>query len=628
MSNVMKKALAIALACSSAVTPLMAQQPFVEKPKDSIWIRPYKAPNIPDVRLSNSDRLHSLMRAGRLYLTLQDAIALVIENNLDLQVDRYGPLNAEWNLARQRAGGPLRGVTSGNSVINTVTSGQGVAGAVQAAGLTQNTGTGNQNSQNGTISQIGPITPNLDPVFQNTTAFAHQTKPQQNQVLSQTLALVDVTHIYQSQVQEGLITGGTARLSFNESWLDENARTNLLNPSVLPVAQIRVQHNFLNGFGKAVNSRFIHIGEKNVVGSNIAFRSQLNVLVQNVVNLYWDMVSSGEDLRARQTALQVSEKFFDDTKRRIDLGAIARVDIFRAEADLSSRRQDVSIAQQTVSQQATQMKALISRVPDPELDAAEIVTLDRIEVPATEDLPPLRDLVAKALANRPDVALDKINNETAELSALGTTNNLLPTLQGTAITSNNGLAGSRNPASGKIPAANLVGGFGTALGEIFRHDYSSRQASLVFVGTLNNHSAQGDYGIDQLTLRQGDLVERRNRNDMVVQISNQMIAVRQARSRHASAVATRELQQDLLDKERQKFALGSSTIDLVIASERTLSAAQYAEIAALTAYSRARVALDQVLGMTLESNHVSMDEALKGKVSRESKLPEGLPGQN
>src|SRR5262249_54746052 len=156
--------------------------------------------------------------------------------------------------------------------------------------------------------------------------------------------------------------------------------------------------------------------------------------------------------------------------------------------------------------------------------------------------------------------------------------------------------GEPNLASGIAPSPDKVGGFGTAVGQIFRHNYSSRQAQLVFLGTMRNNSAQGDYGIDQLSLRQGDLVDQRNRNDLLVQISNQTIALRQARSRYTNAVATRALQQDLLEKEKQKFSLGSSTINLVIAADRALSAAQYAEISALSTYSRARVALDQVLG--------------------------------
>ena len=622
--NVQKLTAVFAVWCS-AISLLQAQQPFVEKPKAPVIWRPYIPPTVPDVVFANSDRLRRLMRAGRLYLTLQDAIALAIENNLDLQVDRYGPLTADWNLARQQAGGPLRGVTAGNTVVNQVTSGQGVAGAVQAAGLTQNNGNTNSNTANGSISQIGPITPNLDPVFQNTSAWSHQTQPQSNSVISQTNALVNTNHNYNSKAQEGLLTGGTVQFSMNESYQAQNAPSNLLNPSELPSAQIQVKHSLLNGFGTAVNARFIHISQKQLVSANVTFRSQLNNLVQNVVNLYWDMAASSQDLRARQSAQRISQKFFEDTKKQIELGAIAKVDIYRAEADFSSRQQDVLLAEQTASQQSTQMKALISRTPDPMLDSAEIVILDKIQVGDSDDIPPLRDLVTKALANRPDVELDKITNEVEAISSIGTTNNLLPILQGSASTTNTGLAGGLNPLSGQLPSQYLVGGYGTALGQIFRHDYTSRQGQIVFVGTFNNRSAQGDYGIDQLSLRQGDLVERRNRNDMVVQISNQMIAVRQARARYLNAVATRTLQQDLLDKERQKFSLGSSTIDLVIAGERTLSAAQYAEIASLSGYSRARVALDQVLGLTLETNHVSVDEALKGQVARESQIPASTP---
>src|SRR5262249_48898945 len=149
-------------------------------------------------------------------------------------------------------------------------------------------------------------------------------------------------HIYQSQVQEGLITGGTARLTFNESYLSQNAPSNLLNPSELPTASLRIQHNFLNGFGRSVNSRFIRVAEKNRVAANVTFRSQLDVLVQNVVNLYWDMSASGDDLRARRLALQISQKFLEDTQRQINLGAVAKVDIFRAQSDFSSRQQDVA----------------------------------------------------------------------------------------------------------------------------------------------------------------------------------------------------------------------------------------------------------------------------------------------
>src|ERR1051325_6490130 len=114
------KALIILLACSFLISPSSAQRlPFVvEKPKAPIIWRPYKRPTVPPVQLTNSDRIHALIRAGKLYLTVQDAIAVAIENNLDLEVDRYGPLIADWNLERLQAGGPLRGVTGGNTLVD------------------------------------------------------------------------------------------------------------------------------------------------------------------------------------------------------------------------------------------------------------------------------------------------------------------------------------------------------------------------------------------------------------------------------------------------------------------------------------------------------------------------------
>jgi len=622
-----RKSLAIFLAWASIVSQLPAQQPFVERPQGRIPFRSYKRPTVGPGILTNSDRLRSLIRGGILYLTLQDAIALAVENNLDLQVDRYGPLSAEWALERSKAGGPLKGVTNGNSVVNQVTSGQGAAGALAAGGLGTNNGNGGGNSGNGQISQIGPITPNLDPVFQNASIWSHKTTPESNILYYGTSSLVDVAHVFNSSVQQGLITGGYVIVTGNESYLNENSPGNLINPSVLPTAQISIQHNLLQGFGAAVNNRNIRISQKQLTGANVTFRSQLTVLVQNVVNLYWDLVASKEDLKAKQGARDISQKFFEDTQKRIELGALAKVEVYRSEADFSSRKQEVAIAQQTESQQETQLKSLLSRngVEDPLLDAARIVTLDRIQVPDSDDIPPLRQLVATALAHRPDVELDKINDEVAAINALGTTNNLLPFLQARASTTNKGLSGSLNPLAGVPQATFSGGGLGTALSQIFQHDFTSRSGTLIFQPYIGNRGAQADYGVDQLQLRQGDLVERKNRNDMVVAISNDMIALRQARSRYTNAVNSRTLQRDLLEKEQQKFALGSSTIDLIIAAERALSAAQYVEITALSNYSHARVALDQVLGTTLETNHVSVEESLKGKLTIESKLPAALP---
>lgn len=613
-----QKQFAVFAAWSLTVSQMPAQQAHieVERPQAPALLRPYRSTTVPPVQLQNTDRIRSLLRAGKLYLTAQDAIALAIENNLDLEVDRYGPLAAEWQLRRQRAGGPLRGVTGGNSLVNQVTSGQGVQGSQLAAGLSNTGGGGNNTTTGGAIvSQIGPVTPNLDPVLQNTSLYSHITSPQPNTVLSQTPALVDTHHVFDTLVQQGLISGGYVQVTANESYLKENAPTNLLNPSVAPVVQVLIRHNFLQGFGVGLNSRYIRVAEKNIGLAHETFRSQLLNLVVRVLNLYWDLVTDNDDMKARQRTLDIAQKFYDDTRQKIALGVVARVEVYRAQAEVETRKRELAISQATVHQQENLLKDAISRngLADPLINAAEVVPLDRIEVPAEDQLPPLRQLLATALAKRPDVALDRINQETAQISAAGTKNNLLPQLQGLASATDVGLAGRPNPQpDGTTADAYYSGGLGNALGQIFRRNFPSQRAAAQFQASIRNRKNQADYGVEQLQLRQNELVARRSLNLIVVDISNQMTALRQARARYSAAVDTRKLDEELQQKEQQKFELGASTTDDVITAQRNLAAAQVAEVAALSIYSHAKISLDQVLGQTLETNRISVDQALAG----------------
>jgi outer membrane protein TolC len=604
-----------------AVLSLLASQctaqeppPVVEKPHGPLVVRSYLPANVPPIALGNSDHLPSLIRAGHLYLTVQDAIALAIENNLDLEVDRYGPLSAEWALQRAQGGGPLRGVTNGTTLVNQATSGQGVVGSEISAGLATNSNGGNGGSGGATISQIGPVTQNLDPVLQNATDYSHKTTPQPITIVSQTAALVDTDHVIDSFVQEGFLSGGYVQVSANESYLKENAPSDFLNPSVAPMVQIYLRQNLLQGFGTGVNGRFIRVAQKNIQGAQETFRSQLLNVVANVLNLYWDLVTDDDDLAVRQRAVDQAQKFYDDTRKRIELGVIPRFEASRAQSGLSNSHQQLAIAQATAQQQENLLKNALSRngLEDPLLDAAQVVTLDRIEVPEQDNLPALRELVAKALANRPDIALAKINDETAEILALGTANGVLPSLQGIAAVSASGLSGVSSPSDGYTADPYYIGGLGNALGQVFRDNFPTRRAALLFQGYLKNRVAQGDYGVDQLQLRQSDLMERRNQNQLVVDISNQMVALRQARSRYSQAVDSSKLLQELLDKSQQAFSFGAATLSDLEAAQGALVAAQETEVGTLSAYSHARISLDQVLGQTLEVNHVSVDQTLKG----------------
>jgi outer membrane protein len=623
-----RQPIALVLTCWFGIAPLTAQDASisVEKPKAPFVVRPYLPPTVPPVELKDSNRLRNLIRGGKLYLTLQDAIALAIENNLELEVDRYGPVAADWQLERAEAGGPLRGVTSGNSLVNQATSGQGVVGSEISAGLASNNNGGSNSGGNAIVSQIGPISPNLDAVLQNATLFSHVTSPQQNLTLSQTSALVGTHHVFDTVLQQGLITGGYVQVAVNQSYLKENTPTDVLNPSDAPVGQIYVRHNFLQGFGPSVNNRFIRVARLGLVSAQETFKSQLLNIVVATLDLYWDLVTDNEALKARQRTLETAQKFFDDTNAQIGLGVVARVEAIRAKAELTTRQQEVSIAQATVRQQENLLKGQISKggVIDQVFEEAEIVTLDRIQVPEQEALPPLRELVGRALAKRPDVALARLTQQSAEISAIGTQNGLLPSLQGLAAELNSGLAGTAVPQPGG-PSAQadpyFVGGLGTAFGQVVRRNFPNERAAISYQGTIGNHIAQGDYGVDQLQLRQEELVNRRSLNQIVVDVSNQVIALRQARARYSTAVETRLLQEQLLEKEQQKFKLGVSSVNDLIALQRTLGAARVSEVGALSVYSHAHISLDQVVGETLENNNVATSDALQGHMPRESTLP-------
>jgi outer membrane protein TolC len=564
-------------------------------------------------RPGNSRRLHDLLRAGKLYLTVQDALALAIENNLNLEIDRYGPLLAQSALERQKAGGPLRGVPSASAQVASVDAGVGVNGSVQSAGLSNGgSGSNGGNAGGAAIQQVGAVTPNLDPVLQNTTTFEHLTQPQPNILVSQANPLIQSLHVYNTVLQEGLITGGYVQYRDYEEYLKENAPSDNLEPAQGPYMSLALRHNLLQGFGVKLNDRFIRIAQINTVASRETFRSQLLDLTASVLNLYWDLVSANDELKVRQSALETSQEFFEDTQKEIAAGAMPRVQLPRVKAEAASRQQDVIVAQYSVRQWEGMLKDAITRAIDPQIEAAEIVTLDRIQVPDTDDLPPLRQLVSTAMEKRPDVALAKFRDQTSQISLAGTENPLLPNLTLQLQTYDRGVAG----AAQYNPNPYFVGGYGTALKQIFRRDFPNEAASLGLSIPLRNRQAQGDYGIDQLQYRQSQVSSQRDTNQIVVDISNQLSALRQSRAKYSAAKDTRILQEELLASERKKFSYGISTFNDIISDQRVLVDAQISELNAAITYARARVSLDQVLGETLEKNNISLDEGLSGQVHR------------
>ena len=611
---------AIALACAAGLA--LGQAPQVDKPKAPIWWRPFKSPTISDTRMTNSQRLHSLMRAGRLYLTLQDAIALAIENDLNLEVARNGPANAEWAIERAQAGGAPRGVSGSQSNIGGADSGLGVLGTASSAGISAGGAGSGGNGGNGGVStsQIGTTAQVMDPFFVSQLSLAHITYPQQYQSLSGVTALVDQQRSYSDYIQQGLPTGGFIRLQSYEQYLNENSPFDNYNPAVGPYLSLSTNVNVLQGRGMAVNTRQIKVALNNKISARDTFRSSLETLVSSVVTQYWDLVSAQETLKSRQRALEIADKFYSDTKGQIDLGTLAPVELPRSAAEVAARKQDLSIALSTVRQQEATLKDQLTRSPDPELDAAEIVTLDSIQVPDEDNLPSLRDLLGRAMKSRPDMAIAKLKDENGEIASIGTKDALLPVgiAYGKYLT--RGAAGEPQVVPGEPTTPFFSGGYGKALGQAFRNDFPTEYAGFYFQAPIRNRQAQADYGVEQLQLKQGDVSSQRDRNAILVEISNEMLALRQARARYVVAADALKLQEQLLDAEKNRFQYGTGTTSAVIVAQRAVVAAETTLTSSRSAYIHARAAMDKALGETLEVNHVSLDEGLDGRIARESKV--------
>lgn len=413
-----RRALALLLATLLAAMQLSAQQVAAiapVPPQGNSLLRPYLAPEAPPIRAANSPRLATLLRGGNLYLTAHDAIALALENNIDLEIARYSPILADWRVTRALAGGALPGVPSGAGQAASFASGQGVLGSQAAAGVSGGGGAGGGGAgrSNATVSQVGPVVQTLDPTFQQATTFSHRSNPQSNVTQSLTNNLVSRQRAYSGSFQQGFLTGGSVTVSYTHHFLEENSPTNLLNPSAALNASIMIQHNLLQGFGTAVNGRNIKVARLNRNISDLDFETQVTATVSSVLRAYFKLTADDEDVRAKQDAATAAAEYLRETRERVSAGAAAGLDITAAQSQLATARRDLIISRTTFSQDETQLKNLISRngVEDPALRDARIITLDKLAVPGEENLPQIRDLVSKALAARTD-----IRSQTARLA--------------------------------------------------------------------------------------------------------------------------------------------------------------------------------------------------------------------
>ncbi len=607
---------------------------------------PFRVRRVAPVDFDNSRRIDSLVRAGQLYLSLQDAIALAIENNLDIEVQRFLPAITETDVLRTQGGGALRGVTTTVRELPQGVGGPGsplittVGGSTPATVLPSSfgdlaaiTATTADLNITGTLplSSGSPI-PQFDPVLAGTFGASHQTALQTSPFSYGVNPLVgDYTSGNFGYVQ-GLSAGTLVNAGYTGLRTDNNATRNIYNPSTTGTLGLTVTQPLLQGFGIALNRRYIRIAQNDERIASDVFQQQLIATVSGVIQLYWDLVSLDADVLVKRGALQLAEKLFEDNKSQVEVGTLAPLELKRAQAEVARSRQDLINSESLVRQQELILKNVLTRNggTDDRLREVRIVPLDHIDVPAQESIQPVQDLLATAFEHRPDVAQARLQVDNSEISLKGSKNELLPALNLIGSVQNNGLAGPTNPTApaSAFPAGYLasndplVGGTGNLLSQVFGRNFPNYSIGVQLSIPLRNRVAQADVIRDELQVRQTQVRQQQLNNQVKLEVQNALVALQRSRASYEAAVETRQLQEDALAAEQERYTVGASTSFFVIQYERDLAQARSTEVASKGIYAKSKATLDRALGLTLVNNDVQLDEALKGQVSRP---PSALP---
>ncbi|MEO8370959.1 MAG: TolC family protein [Candidatus Solibacter sp.] len=585
----------------------------------------------PQVRYENSTRVHDLIRAGNLYLSLQDALALTIENNLDIELQRYLLPVGDTELLRARGGGVTRGlnytllevpVGTGGPLSPVPTAGA-VAGRVSAGSSVSTNALGLNalgepqinSSLQGTIAQsLGTAIPSYDPAITGVLNWTHQTTPQTNTVTTGSNSLVTGTTLFNAGIQQGFASGAQVGLNFNNSRVSLNSLRSGYNPYTGSSLGITAVQPLLRNAGTSLNRRFIRIAGNEQKITSLIFQQQLILTVYGVIRLYTDLVALTEDEKVKQEAVTLAEKLLSDVRAQVEEGTLAQVEMTRANAQVFSTRQDLINARGLREEQEAIFKNVITRRgnEDAEVASAHLIPTDTLTIPATDQIRPMQDLIADALTRRPDLGQAQLQIANSQIGLEGARSALRPQLDVVGVMQNNGLAGQANPFVSN-PDPGFIGGYGGALTQIFARNYPTYGVGLQMTLPLRNRVAEADLVRDQLQVKQSEIRLRQLQNQARLEVEDALIAMRRARASYEAAAEARRLQEESLAAEQAKFEVGSSTAFFVIQYETLLGQARSAEVAARSSYVKGKAALQRAMGTILDENQISLEAAIKGR---------------
>lgn len=601
----------------AAPAPQAANQPSLrlDIPHSYNWLNAYRPTKVPSPNLTNSPRIDSLIRDGKLYLSLQDAIALSLENNLDLAIARYNIPIAQADVLRTKAGGSFRGVNTG--IVSNTPGGTGSAGAggggAGAGGTTGGAGGAGTGASGLVSSTLGAGTnvSSYDPTITSSLSVNHSTEPLSNIQVYGVPELKDNNVTEKFNIGQAFPTGTSVSFVFNSTRDTVNSNKTFLNPSLTAYYQVTVQQQLLAGFGFGPNLRFLRIAKNNQKISDEAFKLQVISTITQIENMYWDLVNAYDDEQVKKRSLDFAQKTLDDGRKQLALQAIPEMDVLKDEAEVASREQDLTIARTTLRFQELLIKnALTKNLDDPILEAMPVIPTTQSDVQQDNTKEETADLIGQALNDRIELRESGIDLVNRAISKRATENALLPSLALTGYYAGAGLAGVNNPLSGVNSTAPVD--YHGAVTNAFNNTAPNYYVGLSLDIPLRNRQAKSDQYRSELEYRQAELRLQQLKKQIRIEVRNAQYALQQSRARVEAAKKARDLAQKTFEIMKQEQNLGAGSNFQTLTAQRDLSTAESTLVAAMTAYQKARVEVERSVGSTLEANNISIEAARTG----------------
>jgi outer membrane protein len=597
-------------------------------------LRWYTATDYPAPRLSNSPRLDDLLRDGKIYLSLSDAVTLALENNYDIAIARINLDIADTDLLRAKSGSSLHGVPTGlvtntlGGTSSTISSGGGPGGTSSGTGGGGTGASGLVLSTNGG----GPVPYDLDPVLTGTLGYESNDAQQTNLFFSGGLPSVYTkTQTYNFGYTQGFGTGSQLAVTFDNTRFTTDSVFAAFNPGLNSSFRATFTQHLLQGFGTGIQDRFILQAKNDRRITDSSFRQQLLYTVNQVENIYWGLVSAYEDEQAKERALAQSTQLTADNRKQLEIGTLAPLDVVNSDASVASDKQALIQSQTNLEYQQLIMKQAIARnLNDPQLSAAPVIPTDRVALDRLpeEDMP-VEDLVREAYVNNPQIEQAVLNMKNNQITIKAEKNGLLPILDvngfyGAAAAG--GLvspdciieAGAQGYPASACPAST---GYGTVLKSTVNNAFPDYGFGVNLTLPLRNRTAQADQERSQMELRQSQMRLQQLYTQIRIQVINGQYALTNDRAQVDAAQASHDYAAQSLEAEQKKYKLGASTTALVLQQGRSLAIADNTLISATAAYAKDRAALLQLLSNTLDRYNINITDAASGNVTQAPVIP-------